>query len=386
MKKFFFLAALAGVALVGCTKNEPAVNEEQQLITFASPVVSLNTKSATEVWNNYPTAEKYNFAVWAKYFVDGSYDNNDYTTGTYTNWAAGQTYMDEVVVKYGNNTWAPAQNYYWPKNGSLTFIAYSPASIAEITSVTGNGIQIKDHSVSTNPVDQLDILFSERAYNKQQVDDDTVTEGTTTGSMPENANDPYTGVHLSFKHALSSILFNIKTDNDYTTAGTTITLTKIEVHQAVSKGSFNQNLADKNGATTTDADATAPAWTFDATPVRADYVVDNTADIELSTTAYYPAGIDNETDATNGLRATDLILLPQNLAGVTLRVEYTIKNSDAESQELAQIAELPLGTTAVAEWEMGKRYIYNITIGLDTIYFEPYVQDWVDVNMGDLTI
>lgn len=385
MKKFFFLAALAGAALVSCTKNDPAVNEEQQLITFASPVVSLNTKSATEVWNNYPTADKYNFAVWAKYFVDGSYENDAYKTGTYKTWDAGQTYMNEVVVKYGNNTWAPAQNYYWPKNGSLTFIAYAPTNIQNITDVNGNGIQITGHTVATTPEGQLDILFSERAYNKQQVDDDTVAEGTT-GSQPGNANDPYTGVHLSFKHALSSILFNIKTKEDYSTASTTITLKKIEVHQAVSKGSFNQNLADANGATTTDAGATAPAWTFDATPVRADYVVDNTADIELSTTAHYPAGITNATAATNGLRATDLILLPQDLAGVTLRVEYTIKNSGAGSEELYQIAELPLGTTAVAAWEMGKRYIYNITIGLDTIYFEPYVQDWVDVDMGNLTI
>ena len=376
MKKFFFLAALAGAALVSCTKNDPAVNEEQQLITFASPVVSLNTKSATEVWNNYPTAEIYNFAVWAKYFVDGSYGNDAYKTGTYKTWDAGQTYMNEVVVKYGNNTWAPAQNYYWPKNGSLTFIAYAPTNIQAITDVNGNGIQITGHTVATNPKDQLDILFSERAYNKQMVDDDTVAEGTT-GSQPGNANDPYTGVHLSFKHALSSILFNIKTKEDYSTASTTITLKKIEVHQAVSKGSFNQNLADKNGATTTDADATAPAWTFDTTPVRANYVVDKTADIKLSTTAYYPTGITNTTAATNGLRATDLILLPQNLAGVTLRVEYTIKNSDAGSQELAQIAELPLSTTNVAAWEMGKRYIYNIIIGLDTIYFEPYVQDWI---------
>lgn len=385
MKKFFFLAALAGAALVSCAKNDPAVNEEQQLITFASPVVSLNTKSATEVWNNYPTAEKYNFAVWAKYFVDGSYESGAYKTGTYKTWDAGQTYMNEVVVKYGNNTWAPAQNYYWPKNGSLTFIAYAPTDIKAITDVNGKGIQITGHTVATTPAAQLDILFSERAYNKQKVDDDTVANGTT-GSLPGDANDPYTGVHLSFKHALSSILFNIKTKEDYSTASTTITLKKIEVHQAVSKGSFNQNLADANGATTTDDGATAPAWTFDATPVRADYVVDNTADVKLSTTAHYPAGITNATAATNGLRATDLILLPQDLAGVTLRVEYTIKNSDAGSEELAQIAELPLGTSTVAAWEMGKRYIYNITIGLDTIYFEPYVQDWVDVDMGNLTI
>lgn len=387
MKRFFMIAAMAGAALVGCTKNEPAVTDaDQQLITFAAPVVSPNTKAATEVWNNYPTGEAYNFAVWAKYYVDGSYENNAYKTGTYTTWAAGQTYMNEVVVKYGDNTWAPEQNYYWPKNGSLTFIAYAPTAIANITEAGASGITITDHNVSTDTANQLDILYSERTYNQQKDNMDEVEgTGTTDGNAGVTA-DPYKGVHISFKHALSSILFNIKTEEDYTTAGTTITLKKIQVYQAVSKGSFDQNLADKNAATTTDTDATAPAWSFDTPPVRNDYTVDNTANVVLSTTPYYPSGITKETAATDGLRATDLILLPQELAGVTLRIEYTIKNSNAGSEELAQIAELPLSTTAVAAWEMGKRYIYNITIGLDTIYFEPYVQNWVDVDMGGITI
>ena len=90
--------------------------------------------------------------------------------------------------------------------------------------------------------------------------------------------------------------------------------------------------------------------------------------------------------AANGLRASDLILLPQDLEDVTLRIEYTIKNNGAGSEELKQIAELPLNGSTVSKWVMGKRYIYNITIGLETIYFEPYVQDWVDVAAGDLTI
>ena len=383
MKKFFIFAAMAGAALVGCTKNEPAADADQQMITFAAPVVSPNTKAATEVWNNYPTDKAYDFAVWAKYYVDGSYENNKYQSGTYTTWAGGQTYMKEVVVSHDANTWAPAQNYYWPKNGSLTFIAYAPASKADYAEATATGITFTDYPVSSTPAEQVDLLFSERTYNQQKSSMDETAGSNTTGSTPDVTDDAYTGVHISFKHALSSILFNIKTNEDYVAQGTTITLKQIQVYNAVSQGSFNQNLADENGATTT----VAAVWTFAATPERRNYNVDGTKDVKLSTDAYYPST--NSTTApvaAAGLRASDLILLPQDLEGVTLRIEYTIKNSGDGSMELKQIAELPLDGNTVSEWVMGKRYIYNITIGLDTIYFEPYVQDWVDVAAGDLTI
>ena len=380
MKKFFIFAAMAGAALVGCTKNEPAADTDQQMITFAAPVVRPNTKAATEVWNNYPTATAYNFAVWAKYYVDGSYENNNYEKGTYTTWAGGKTYMKEVVVSHNTNTWAPAQNYYWPKNGSLTFIAYAPASKANYAEATATGITFTNYPVSTTPAEQVDLLFSERTYNQQKSSMDETAGSNTTGSTPGVTEDVYKGVHISFKHALSSILFNIKTKEDY--EGTTITLKQIQVYNAVSQGSFNQNLVDKNGETTS-----AAAWTFAATPVRSNYNVDGTNDVVLSTNAYYPSTTSNTAPvAAAGLRASDLILLPQGLKDVTLRIEYTIKNSGAGSEELSQIAELPLDGNTVSEWVMGKRYIYNITIGLETIYFEPYVQDWVDVAAGNLTI
>lgn len=382
MKKFFIFAAMAGAALVGCTKNEPAADTDQQMITFAAPVVSPNTKAATEVWNNYPTAKAYDFAVWAKYYVKGSYENNDYEKGTYTTWAEGQTYMKEVVVSHNANTWAPAQNYYWPKNGSLTFIAYAPASKANFAEATATGITFTNYPVSYKPAEQVDLLFSERTYNQQKSSMDETAGSNTTGSTPDVKEDAYTGVHISFKHALSSILFNIKTDKDYVAQGTTITLKQIQVYNAVSQGSFNQNLADNNGATTS-----AAAWTFAATPVRSNYNVDGAKDVKLSTNAYYPSTTSTTAPVTaDGLRASDLILLPQDLKDVTLRIEYTIKNNGAGSEELKQIAELPLNGSTVSKWVMGKRYIYNITIGLETIYFEPYVQDWVDIAAGDLTI
>jgi len=41
----------------------------------------------------------------------------------------------------------------------------------------------------------------------------------------------------------------------------------------------------------------------------------------------------------------------------------------------------------IEAWEMGKRYTYTITIGLEKIYFSPEVTEWVDVTVTpDLTI
>ena len=384
MKKFFIFAAMAGAVLVSCTKNEPAATNNEQLITFAAPVVSLNTRSATEVWNNYPTGKAYDFAVWAKYFVDANYSN-----GTYTTWDAGQTYMEEVLVSYNatDKTWAPASNYYWPKNGSLTFIGYAPASKASYASVTDKGIVFTDYEVSATPSKQVDLLFSERTYNQKVSNMDNTSGDKVTGNTGAVKDDIYEGIHISFKHALSSILFNIKTADDYT-ASTTITLQGITVQGAVTTATFNQNLNDANGAVTT-----AAAWDTNdnGNGPSEDYPVDITVDQEITTTPYYPSGITKETAATNGVRATDLILLPQNLDGVSVKINYTINNigegsldddgNTDPSEPLTQIAELPLGTTNVPAWEMGKRYIYNIVIGLDKITFEPYVQDWVNVDM-----
>lgn len=373
MKKLFFIAAIASVAFASCVKNDPAPSvTEQQAITFAAPVVGLNTKGTDEVWNNYPTGAGYDFAVWAKYYVNPA----DLTTGTYSTWAEGKDYMVEIPVSYNANTWAPAANYYWPKNGSLTFIAYAPASKASYAEVGATGIKFNNYSVSTTVSEQVDLLFSERAYNKEAVDDDVVGSGTT-GDQATTTDDPYKGVHLSFKHALSSIAFTVKTAADYS-ASTTITLNKIELVDVGSIASFDQQLADANNAPTTAAE-----WTAASGLVT--YKVDNSDDLGyiVDTEAYWTS-VKSKTGpaAAGGLRATDFILLPQNLSGAKLKVTYTLKNNGAGSEALVQVIEKDLQTAVVDTWKMGTRYIYNIILGLDTIYFEPYVAPWVDASAG----
>ena len=364
MKKLFFLAATACVALASCVKNEPADSvNEQQLISFASPVVGLHTKAATEISNNFPT--DMTFSVWARYFEDADNDGL-----YYTEWPDGKVYMNEVTTSYNQSLggWAPATSYYWPKNGTLTFIAYSPSSMADYASVGTSGIKFTDYDAYTN---QVDLLFSDRAYDKTAIDDD-VLGSATTGGESSVTNDVYAGVHLSFKHALSSILFTAKLDAAY--ADSEITLTEITLTNIYSVGTFDQDVNDAHSA------ITSTAFWKPKEGSEKDYTI--TAEQLLSTTAYYTCNASTTTPTVaNGKRATDWILIPQGIGeDAMMVVKYTLKSPDSEP--INQIAKLPLAST-VEEWELGKRYIYNIIIGLDKIYFEPYVANWTDGTAQD---
>ena len=372
MKRFFFIAAIAGAALVSCTKNEvaPSVNEQQE-ISFAAPVISPSTK-VTEVADNYST--DLTFSVWAHYY--------DQTTdgAVYTNFAGGEVYMDNVEVTYDSDIkgWKNAStNYYWPKNGSLTFIAYSPAGVN--AGVDANGIKFDNYAVGA-PANQVDLLFSERAYDKTSVDRATA------------AAAPYAGVQINFKHALSSILFRVKAHEEY--PGTTLTVKKIEVLNAYSTGDFTQGLADQNGATTD-----AAAWNGHEAETPYIAYEDETGIVLSHEDVVYV----HNSDVDAAANTTDLILLPQDLyhenneaddtddTEITIKVTYTLQNTDMTAP-IEQVAEVSLvtgnaggyftdGTDSISAWEMGKKYTYTIEVGLNEIYFDPRVEAWTPVEV-----
>ena len=364
MKRFFFIAAIAGAALVSCTKNEVAQVENQDAITFARPVTATATK-AVEIVDDYPT--EYNFSVFGHYF-----------TGIYTTIEEGQLYMDNVETAYSEECvgWDPKAvengvNYYWPKQGTITFAAYSPSSAEEDmdeVSYTGRGIQFKNFVVADKAEDQYDLLFSERAYNQTKAD--MTTE-----------KDPYKGVQIKFNHALSSIYFTVNTDIDYTPDNYEINVTKIELRGVKNTGIFDQGLVDANNRITR-VNTEWPGWTvLDDSPVKT-YVAFE-GDQELTEKATPTENIEERENLNNN---TNLILLPQRLTNVKLYVEYTIYNNNTNAV-VEQTAELPItqyGT--VAQWFRGNRYIYNITIGLDKIYFDPTVKPWENVQAGTVTI
>ena len=123
MKKILY-SLLAVAALASCVKSEAVYTEDNSEIKI-KPATALATKAnqlAAIDGTEYPVAE--NFDVYG-------YWKDEPAGSTFTD---GTVYLglDNKAVEFTNkgNYWGGKENvYYWPKNGSLRFAAYSPSSV-----------------------------------------------------------------------------------------------------------------------------------------------------------------------------------------------------------------------------------------------------------------
>lgn len=349
MKKLFFLAATACVALASCVKNEPAdsVNEQDE-ITFAAPVVGVQTKVNGAIGTAYDTEES--FDVWCVY------NTEDITT-----WG-GTPYFSDVTANYNSTAdgWKLATPYYWPATGQLSFVAMSPSITNTTTYDATNGFQITQAwSQGTSEEAIVDLMYSEVALNKAKVQ-----YGTNGEELTGDVNS-YKGVDITFKHALSYLVFKIKTKADY--APTKFILRSITLSGIYTTGTFNQKAQDP--------------WTELTTGdnIVGQYVAHSDRDddpISFGSTAVDAAA----------LSGCDIILLPQTLVEgqQKIKVEYAI-STDGGNNWLAQVQEVDLLNDTVTSWEMGKKYTYTLSIGMEEILFDPAVSTWENGDSQTVT-
>lgn len=360
MKRILLFAAVAGAALAGCVKNESesGMIASDSKISFEAPVVGTSTRAqAGEIGDKYPTEE--DFKVW------GWYHEGDYTTfgdaaNGWKNYMTASTAGDPVVVTFNNDkSWVSATDYFWPKNGKLTFAAYSPADAAGTYTHTANGLQIEDFTVAAVDA-QYDLMYSDRAYNRT----------SSTNQYVGTATNDYEGVDIVFHHALSSIVFKVGTDADYSKADNDFKIKSITIKNVYGAGEFNEGLTDG----TTDR---TPVWTATGDA--------NNEYVAFSGEFAVPEDGTTRQEPTN---AADLILLPQSFAtnnSAIVEIKYTY--GTAASGEIQHTETFQLNhATNVQAWEPNKRYTYNIIFGLDKIYFAPVVEAWDDVNVGNIEL
>lgn len=356
MKKLFFIAVIASVALAGCIKNDPApsVNDQNE-ITFSTPVVGLTTKAEIE-GTTFPAGVSFN--VWAWYHV------GDFV-------GSGEVYMDEVTVSNakgdfdaddtGTDTWKPEKAYYWPKNGELTFEAYSPSTLetdvagCSVASSVDGGIVISDFDVPTDASKHIDLLFSDRTYDRE--------------ASSVNVDGGYDGVDIVFHHALSVVKVFVKASND--AAAADVRVKDVHITNAYHKGTLKVSPVKGEG--------NSPEW----------IPVDDRNNYDVVTADNYDGATEISTDFEQ--LGSNYILLPQVFAtsGTKITVDYYINNGGG-ANIIEQTYTLDLasanhtdGTNQIAAWEMGKRYTYNITIGVEEIFIAPSIADnWTDVTVN----
>lgn len=326
MLKRLIISAVLVLTLGCCTKivqqSGPMDNTE-----ISYQVLSNRTKAPLEA---YPTTVPFVSSAW--YLPQGKkWDANK---------ADAQLYISSAVISYDSATkvFKAATPYYWPKKGSLTFMAYSPES-AKIQITKDKGVEITGWE--TNGSDKrIDLMVADMVKNKS-------ANGTSYGMV---------GVPIVFRHILSKVAVTAFIEKEE--SGKEIFLNRIIFHNVYGKADFNDS-----------------EWTN-----RGDvHNVDNTL------TPAIKLGSDKKTIIET------MLLIPQSLSAigttrgnVEMEIYYTINDNGTRKDEHVIISLNQHG----AAWERGKYTEYQIIFGTSDhpIDFEGSVSDWTDYGNTDIVI
>lgn len=356
MKKLIVLFS-AVAALAACSKNEtvPAVSGENVEISYK---VAPRTKADPQTFDT-----KNVFASWAYYLPSGKWDEN-WNVRTDAKPYIGVEHVGSTI-SYKDGVWKDQNtSYYWPKGGSLTFFAYSfNRGNLDLIHDSGNTWPIVCHNdqnayginatIDLKDNKNLDLLVAEIAADKTQNDNIYSLNGVPT----------------LFKHKFSRIQFAVKKKEEY--KGATITLNSITFNNVAHSGHYSQFNKE-------DGDDTFVQDYCKAGDIRTSLVY-TTTDFEVtSATDYVPV---TETDETY------YIYMPQDFKDekdetdpkkiATIEVKYTVKFKDGISETYIKTLNVK---NIFTQWEVGKRYTFNLIFSLDEIKWAPAVGDWEDVE------
>lgn len=344
MKRIILLAASAMAILAGCTRTEiRSIADEPQQITFRT----IETKAA----GDFDKGNKFISYAW---FLekDKTWDANS---------ADGQAYISGAQIAFDNdaNAWkASGKTYYWPKQGSLTFFAWTDYTDAPEPTLAGcakdKGITFTAYSAFDHK--NKDLLVADIAKDMDGKNNLTTHPGWQSG------------VPTVFHHVLSNLVFTIKTDGDYS-AGATYSLNSITLKNISTKGDYAQG----SPAATADADV----WTGHADPKEVPVFTAGAAGQSITST------LTKLTPSTTDFS----IVLPQKFTNATpvIEIVYTITTNYTRTAVMETVTETkPLKDIYTEGWVSGKKYTLNIKLSLNEIYWDPSIEGWEDGAVTDI--
>lgn len=436
MKKSIILAAIALIAGASCTKQIPMTvynyNSPDIPISFKPLTQKASTKAnpgeQTATYSLANASGRYeSFKAWAR-FTDAASTKPSDGVDFFSNITC-----DPNVLDAAPNYWELATKYYWPKAGYLSFHAFSPSDVANLTHTWGRGFILSNYTVTADAASQVDLLYSDYTYNKRHAagaNDFTSSTGVTVyDDDDDDAGYIYDGVDVRFNHALAAIEFRVRINaDDYTTQGHKFTVTKVQVVYPYQTGTFYENRAD-SGTANAYADATTPdpalaaneeqiinTWAAAATNPYWAVTKTELAPTDSDTDGIYDANtyvafsgtqaVTAYTDPTAHVVKTNAILaMPQSLVHdgtapnnhtVSVQVCYDYQYGNGATYHLNTIVPLykagiqgsdaTEGTKTIDKWLINHKYIYTLNFKLDEIIFDPAVAGFVNVTVDAIDV
>ena len=360
-KKFFMgIAAMAALTLVSCSSDDlNSVSDnssKNEAISFdgylGRSAVSVNG-SRGSVINKAEDLQK----VSEGFGVFGNYIEK---TETETETAYGENLFKNQQVTYDDKTpnaakWTYTNTKYWPTEGHINFLAYAPydANTALNTTLEEKKTSCINFSVEKNVADQKDLLWAN-------------AKGQTKQTISGTDNK----VKFQFAHALSRLGYSVKLKDAYSDA--TITLKNITLAGSDdgTKEAFYKNGTIDLSKDNKDTDL----WKISTPATKQNFDWFSGNQKVTSTSADNP-------------KTNYLFVIPQDFSQTTtgadelyVIVEYTIQTGTTATMTSKVYQKLD------KNFEQGKAYKINLTIGLTPIEFNAEVNKWDESAPGyDIT-
>ena len=353
MKKYLLYATAACAALAACTKNEVKPVELDQEITYQT----ITTKAASAM-------DEGNHFISYAYFLE-----KDKKWDTYNDRNGASAYISAADISYDRQTkcWKAASPYYWPKQGSLTFFAWSTNNASpsltpnKPTCSTAKGIEVSSYDITANK--NVDCLVAEVAKDKK---------ANETQHQDGEGNTWAKGVPTVFKHALSKLVFKVVTVKngepyDYSDDAVTFTVKSIKLKGVNNNKAYSQ---DWQSSTT----PSKHTWTDPTTPVEIEIPVFTGNKVASDTETELPLGPDDYS-----------IVIPQGTFDpddvIEIVYDITTKFTGTDVTETVTISDKKLSEVYTTGWAPGNEYTLTIKLGIDEVLWDPTLDGWTVGNI-----
>lgn len=345
-------------AVVACTKS--SVSYEPAGEIALAPVNEINKTKTTVTDTAFPADQI--MGVYAYYKADCQ---NGSKVGTFKD---ASTYLDNVQFKKNGTDWAgwkdgAAYPYYWPKNGSLVFAAYSPLTDA------ANKPAVGSHTFKADGTAVVSDIFKNETFTQSRQTNETVDfmwSPVTAESHTSKSNH----VAMTFYHAMSWITFKAKfakPEGMATTTEPVITIKSLVLDNVALKGAFETHVSEI-------------IWTPDVDSKSKDPIVvfRGEGDKALALTAE-SVNVENNANGT--------LVIPQEINDIVATITYDQHvpgTAKVEQKAVLHLNQCKVGRQSLTKWTNAKHYIYDITFTFgtdDQIYIAPSVQPWKEENV-----
>jgi hypothetical protein len=348
MKRSILWAAIAAVAMSGCSSDESTQGSSQKALSFGTYVEKATRGQNAILTTGYPKNGR---------FLVFGYNDVDLTNSPLLN------YMREVVTFDGTNyTYFPI--HYWPDNTKISFFAIHPAD------------DVISSTIPSKLNDQTNKVLPSIAFT---VNSDPLAQADLMMASALNQTGTPSTVNFAFGHQLTRIGFGAKLAEDYNSKGDYIRIKTITISNVANAATFGFD--PTTGAA---SETTPPATTDFIHSFSLDYTknMKNSGSV-TSTGSFDQVNLDNSyllmvpadySTATTGIVGDN--------SHATITVNYDVECADGTTSShtitkalntlVAPVNPLQVGSI----WKANQAITYNMTISLTAVSFSTSITDW----------